>query len=190
MKTYISLPLAITLAFAISGCGTHQASVQPSSKPIVPLTSNQNQASLTFRTLGGAGDHPVTYFLGAPDTNEYAMSPAGEPVYDANYFQRIPGYLKKIGGGTDSIDQLVTAEKPLKVSAKVKQQIATLNGIPMHSLFGYAITAQPASKVFTPEPQKNYIVETVIADNYVMKVYELSSTGERKEVSVAVKADE
>jgi hypothetical protein len=29
----------------------------------------------------------------------------------------------------------------------------------------------------------------VIADNYIMKVYEISTTGERKEVSVTVGAD-
>lgn len=189
MKTYLALPLAVTLAFAITGCGSRQVSVQPSSKPVIPLASNQHQASLTFRTLGGAGDHPVSYFLGTADANEYTMSSAGERVYDANYFKRVPGYLKKMAGGTDSIDTLVTAEKPLKVSASVKRQIATLNGIPMHSLFGYSITPQPAAQVFTPEPQKNYLIETVIADDYVMKVYELSSAGERKEVSVTINAD-
>ncbi|WP_212797625.1 hypothetical protein [Pseudomonas sp. St316] len=60
----------------------------------------------------------------------------------------------------------------------------------MHSLFGYSITPQPASQIFTPEPQKNYLIETVIADNYLMKIYEISTTGERKEVSVTVGADE
>ncbi|WP_434653731.1 hypothetical protein J3P96_24110 [Pseudomonas sp. R3-56] len=186
MKTYLAVPLAVTLAFAITGCGSRQASVQPSSMPVVPLAADEHHASLTFRTLGGAGDHPVSYSLGPANAVEYAMSSAGEPVYDAGYFKRIPGYLKKMAGGTDSIDTLVEAEKPLKVSASVKRQIATLNGIPMHTLFGYGITPQPAPLVFTPRPQKNYLVETVIADNYIMKVYEISATGERKEVSVPV----
>ena len=189
MKTYLTLPLAMTLAFVMTGCGSRQVSVHPSSKPVAPLASDEHHASLTFRTLGGAGDHPVSYSLGPADASEYAMSSAGERVYDANYFQRIPGYLKKMAGGTDSIDTLVEAEKTLKVNAAVKRQIATLNGIPMHSLFGYSITPQPAPLVFTPKPHKNYLVETVIADNYIMKVYEISTTGERKEVSVTVGTD-
>ncbi|MNO07855.1 hypothetical protein D3C81_2302340 [compost metagenome] len=43
---------------------------------------------------------------------------------------------------------------------------------------------QPAAQQFTPQAKKNYLVETVIADTWVMNVYEVSATGERKTIGV------
>ena len=188
MKASIAIPVALAFAVLMAGCSSHRLAEQNFSKPVVPLATNDHQASLTFRTKGGAGDNPVTYSLAYADSS-YGLAEAGERVYDGYYFSRVPGYLKKIGGGTDSIDKVIEANKPLRIHANVKQQIATLNGIPVHSMFGYAITAQPATQVFTPQPKKNYLIETVIGDAFVMSIYEVTATGERKPVEVTVATD-
>ena len=190
MKTTLVFTLAITLALSITGCASRQSAVQSTPEPLVTIPADEQHASLAFRTVGGAGDHPVSYSTGPSDAGRFGMQSAGERVYDTAYFKRIPGYLKKMAGGTSSIDTLVEANKPLKVNALVKQQVATLNGIPMHSMFGYAIAAQPETQVFTPKPKTAYLIETVIADNYVMTVYEITGTGERKPVSVVKSREE
>lgn len=46
---------------------------------------------------------------------------------------------------------------------------------------------QPVAQQFTPQAKKNYVVETVIADTWVMNVYEVSATGERKTIGVPKK---
>lgn len=189
MKTSLAFTLGITLAIAITGCSSRQPAVPATPPALVTIAPDEQHASLAFRTVGSAGDHPVSYSTGPGGAGPYGMQSAGERMYDSAYFERIPGYLKKIAGGTSAIDKLVEANKPLKVNAQVKQQVATLNGIPMHSMFGYAITAQPDTQVFTPKPMTTYLIETVIAENYVMTVYEISSSGERKPVSV-VKSQE
>jgi hypothetical protein len=43
--------------------------------------------------------------------------------------------------------------------------------------------------VFTPQPKKNYLIETVIGDAFVMSIYEVTATGERKPVEVTVATD-
>ena len=57
----------------------------------------------------------------------------------------------------------------------------TFNGIPMPTPFD---KEQPVAQQFTPQAKKNYVVETVIADTWVMSVYEVSATGERKSIGV------
>lgn len=109
------------------------------------------------------------------------MDDAGDRVYDTAYFKRIPAYLKRIGGGTDSISKLVDADKVVHVEGTVKAKQFTFNGIPMPTPFD---KEQPVAQQFTPQAKKNYVVETVIADTWVMNVYEVSATGERKNVGV------
>lgn len=177
MKTSLAFPLAITFALIMTGCSSRQAG-DLTSEPVVPLAMNDHQASVTFRTIGGEGDRPVTYMYG--DANTGLVS-AGDRVYDSAYFKRIPAYLKKIAGGTDSISQLVEADKALLVKGQVKDKPFTFNGIPMPTPFD---KAQPVAQQFTPQARKNYVVETVIADTWVMNVYEVSTTGERKAIGV------
>ncbi|GAB7532175.1 hypothetical protein PS3A_45900 [Pseudomonas sp. 3A(2025)] len=180
MKTSLAFPLAITFALVMTGCSSRQAG-DLTSEPVVPLAMNDHQASVTFRTIGGEGDHPVSY------TYWYAnggFQRAGDRVYDSAYFKRIPAYLKKIAGGTDSISKLVEADKTVYVEGVVKAKTFTLNGIPMPTPFD---NEQPAAQQFTPQARKNYLVETVIADTWVMSVYEVSATGERKTIGAPKK---
>lgn len=177
MKTYLALPLAITFALVITGCSSRKAG-DLTSEPVVPLAMNDHQASLTFRTIGGEGDRPVSYTYGYANAGFVS---AGERVYDSAYFKRVPAYLKKIAGGTDSITTLVEVDKTVYVQGEVKDKPFTFNGIPMPTPFD---KAQPAAQQFTPQAKKNYVVETVIADTWVMNVYEVSSTGERKAIGV------
>ncbi|MCU1721764.1 hypothetical protein [Pseudomonas sp. 5P_5.1_Bac1] len=46
---------------------------------------------------------------------------------------------------------------------------------------------QPVAQQFTTQAKKNYLVETVIADTWVMNVYEVSTTGDRKTIGVPKK---
>jgi hypothetical protein len=180
MKTSLALPLALAFALVMTGCSSRQAG-DLTSEPVVPLAMNDHQARVTFRTIGGEGDRPVSY------TYWYAnggFESAGDRVYDAAYFKRIPAYLKKMAGGTDSISKLVEADKTLYVEGVVKDKPFTFNGIPMPTPFD---KEQPAAQQFTPQAKKNYLVETVIADTWVMSVYEVSATGERKAVGVRKK---
>lgn len=180
MKTSLAFPLALTFALVMTGCSSRQAG-DLSSEPIVPLAMNDHQASVTFRTIGGEGDRPVSYTYGYVHADAES---AGDRVYDTAYFKRIPAYLKKMAGGTDSISKLVEADKTLHVKGVVKDKPFTFNGIPMPTPFD---KEQPAEQQFTPQPKKNYLVETVIADTWVMNVYEVSATGERKTVGVPKK---
>ena len=175
MKTYLAFPLAITLALVVTGCSSRKAG-DLTSAPVVPLVMNDHQASVTFRTIGGEGDHPVSYMYGYSDGR---LDDAGDRIYDTAYFKRIPAYLKRIAGGTDSISKLVDADKVVHVEGTVKAKQFTFNGIPMPTPFD---KAQPVAQQFTPQAKKNYVVETVIADTWVMSVYEVSATGERKTV--------
>ncbi|WP_338575500.1 hypothetical protein V6L78_09235 [Pseudomonas canadensis] len=175
MKTFLAFPLAITFALVMTGCSSRQAG-DLSSEPVVPLVMKDHQASVTFRTIGGEGDRPVSYSYGYANTGFMSV---GERVYDSAYFKRVPAYLKKIAGGTDSISQLVEADKTVYVKGEVKDKPFTFNGIPMPTPFD---KEQPAAQQFTPQAKKNYVVETVIADTWVMNVYEVSATGERKTV--------
>ena len=177
MKTYLAVPLAITLALVMTGCSSRKAG-DLTSTPVVPLAMSDHQASVTFRTIGGEGDHPVSYMYGYSDGR---MDDAGDRVYDTAYFKRIPAYLKRIGGGTDSISKLVDADKVVHVEGTVKAKQFTFNGIPMPTPFD---KEQPVAQQFTPQARKNYVVETVIADTWVMSVYEVSPAGERKNVGV------
>ena len=177
MKTYLAFPLAVTFALVMTGCSSRQAG-DLTSTPVVPLVMNEHQASLTFRTIGGEGDHPVSYMYGYSDGR---LDDAGDRIYDTAYFKRIPAYLKKIAGGTDSISKLVDADKVVHVEGTVKAKQFTFNGIPMPTPFD---KAQPVAQQFTPQARKNYVVETVIADTWVMSVYEVSPAGERKNVGV------
>ena len=177
MKTSLAFPLAITFALIMTGCSSRQAG-DLTSEPVVPLAMNDHQASVTFRTIGGEGDRPVSYTYGYANTGFVSV---GERVYDSAYFKRIPAYLKKIGGGTDSVSKLVEADKTLFVKGEVKDKPFTFNGIPMPTPFD---KEQPAAQQFTPHAKKNYLVETVIADAWVMSVYEVSTTGERKTIGV------
>ena len=63
MKTYLAVPLAITLALVMTGCSSRKAG-DLTSAPVVPLAMSDHQASVTFRTIGGEGDHPVCYMYG------------------------------------------------------------------------------------------------------------------------------
>jgi hypothetical protein len=177
MKTSLAFPVALMFALVMAGCSSRQAG-DLSSEPVVPLAMNDHQASVTFRTIGGEGDRPVSYFYGYANTGFLS---AGERVYDTAYFKRIPAYLKKMAGGTDSISQLVEADKTLFVKGEVKDKPFTFNGIPMPTPFD---KEQPAPQQFTPQAKKNYVVETVIADTWVMNVYEVSAAGERKTIGV------
>lgn len=181
MKTFLAFPLAITFALVMTGCSSRQAG-DLSTAPVVPLAMNDHQASVTFRTIGGEGDRPVSYSYGYANTGFMSV---GERVYDTAYFKRVPAYLKKIAGGTDSVSQLVEADKTVYVKGEVKDKPFTFNGIPMPTPFD---KEQPAAQQFTPQAKKNYVVETVIADTWVMNVYEVSATGERKTVGTR-KAD-
>ena len=67
------------------------------------------------------------------------------------------------------------------VEGTVKAKQFTFNGIPMPTPFD---KEQPVAQQFTPQAKKNYVVETVIADTWVMSVYEVSPAGERKNVGV------
>ena len=165
----------------MTGCSSRQAG-DLSTAPVVPLAMNDHQASVTFRTIGGEGDRPVSYSYGYANTGFMSV---GERVYDTAYFKRVPAYLKKIAGGTDSVSQLVEADKTVYVKGEVKDKPFTFNGIPMPTPFD---KEQPAAQQFTPQAKKNYVVETVIADTWVMNVYEVSATGERKTVGTR-KAD-
>ncbi|MFJ4115710.1 hypothetical protein ACIPV9_04700 [Pseudomonas psychrophila] len=180
MKTSLAFPLAITFALVLTGCSSRQAG-DFTSGPVVPLAMNDHQASVTFRTIGGEGDRPVSYMYGDATTG---LVSAGERVYDSAYFRRVPAYLKKIAGGTDSISKLVEADKPVSVKGEVKDKPFTFNGIPMPTPFD---KEQPAAQQFTPHAKKNYLVETVIADTWVMNVYEVSATGERKTIGAPKK---
>ena len=177
MKISLAFPLATTLALALvmTGCSSRKAG-DVTSAPVVPLVMNDHQASVTFRTIGGEGDHPVSYMYGYSDGR---LEDAGDRIYDTAYFKRIPAYLKRIAGGTDSISKLVDADKVVHVEGTVKAKQFTFNGIPMPTPFD---KAQPVAQQFTPQAKKNYVVETVIADTWVMNVYEVSATGERKTV--------
>ncbi|PHX39635.1 hypothetical protein AO284_14660 [Pseudomonas sp. NZIPFR-PS2] len=156
MKTSLAFPLAITFALIMTGCSSRQAG-DLTSEPVVPLAMNDHQASVTFRTIGGEGDRPVSYTYGYANTGFVSV---GERVYDSAYFKRIP-------------------EK-----GEVKDKPFTFNGIPMPTPFD---KEQPVSQQFTPQAKKNYVVETVIADTWVMNVYEVSATGERKTIGVPKK---
>lgn len=180
MKTSLAFPLAITFALVLTGCSSRQAG-DLTSEPVVPLAMNDHQASVTFRTIGGEGDRPVSYRYGDATTG---LMSAGERVYDSAYFKRVPAYLKKIAGGTDSISKLVEADKPVSVKGEVKDKPFTFNGIPMPTPFD---KEQPVAQQFTPHAKKNYLVETVIADTWVMNVYEVSVTGERKTIGAPKK---
>lgn len=46
---------------------------------------------------------------------------------------------------------------------------------------------RPVAQQFTPQAKKNYLVETLIADAWIMSVYEASATGERKTIGVRKK---
>ena len=180
MKTSLAFPLAITFALVMTGCSSRQAG-DLTSEPVVPLAMNDHQASMTFRTIGGEGDHPVSYTYGYANAG---FQSAGDRVYDSAYFKRIPAYLKKIAGGTDNISQLVESDKTVYVKGEVKDKPFTFNGIPMPTPFD---KEQPVAQQFTPQAKKNYLVETVIADTWVMSVYEVSATGERKTIGVPKK---
>lgn len=180
MKTSLAFPLAITLALVLTGCSSRKAG-DLSSEPVVPLAMNDHQASVTFRTIGGEGDHPVSYTYGYANAG---FESVGDRVYDSAYFKRIPAYLKKIGGGTDSISKLVEIDKTVYVQGTVKVKPFTFNGIPMPTPFD---KEQPVAQQFTPQAKKNYLVETVIADTWVMSVYEVSATGERTTIGVRKK---
>ena len=180
MKTSLAFPLAITFALVMTGCSSRQAG-DLTSEPVVPLAMSDHQASVTFRTIGGEGDRPVSYSYGYANTGFVS---AGERVYDSAYFKRVPAYLKKMAGGTDSISKLVESDKTLYVQGEVKDKPFTFNGIPMPTPFD---KEQPVAQQFTPQAKKNYVVETVIADTWVMTVYEVGATGERKTIGVAKK---
>lgn len=180
MKTSLAFPLAITFALFMTGCSSRQAG-DLTSEPVVPLAMNDHQATVTFRTIGGEGDRPVSYMYGYANAG---FESAGDRVYDSAYFKRIPAYLKKIAGGTDSISKLVEVDKPVYVQGVVKDKPFTFNGIPMPTPFD---KEQPVVQQFTPQAKKNYLVETVIADTWNMNVYEVSATGERKTIGVANK---
>lgn len=180
MKTCLAFPLAIAFALVMTGCSSRQAG-DLSSEPVVPLAMNDHQATVTFRTIGGEGDRPVSYTYA--DANTGLVS-AGDRVYDSAYFKRVPAYLKRMAGGTDSISKLVEADKTVYVKGVVKDKPFTFNGIPMPTPFD---KAQPVAQQFTPQARKNYLVETVIGDTWVMNVYEVSVTGERKTVGIPQK---
>lgn len=180
MKTSLAFPLAIIFALVMAGCSSRQAG-DLTSEPVVPLAMTDHQASVTFRSIGGEGGHPVSYLYG---NAKVALESAGERVYDSAYFKRIPAYLKRIAGGTDSISKVVEADKTMYVQGVVKDKPFTFNGIPMPTPFD---KEQPALQQFTPQAKKNYVVETVIADTWVMSVYEVSATGERKAIGVRTK---
>jgi len=72
----------------------------------------------------------------------------------------------------------------LYVEGQVKAKQFTFNGIPMPTPF---YKEQPVAQQFTPQAKKNYVVETVIADTWVTSVYEVSTTGERKNVGAPAK---
>lgn len=180
MKTSLAFPLALTFALVMTGCSSRQAG-DLSSEPVVPLAMSDHQASVTFRTIGGEGDRPVSYTYWYVDGG---FQRAGDRVYDSAYFKRVPAYLKKMAGGTDSISKLVEVDKTLYVEGEVKDKPFTFNGIPMPTPFD---KEQPAAQQFTPQARKNYLVETVIGDTWVMSVYEVSATGERKAVGVPKK---
>jgi hypothetical protein len=180
MKTSLAFPLAIAFALVMTGCSSRQAG-DLSSEPVVPLAMNDHQATVTFRTIGGEGDRPVSYTYA--DANTGLVS-AGDRVYDSAYFKRVPAYLKRMAGGTDSISKLVEADKTVYVKGVVKDKPFTFNGIPMPTPFD---KAQPVAQQFTPQARKNYLVETVIGDTWVMNVYEVSATGERKTVGTPKK---
>ena len=148
----------------MTGCSSRQAG-DLTSEPVVPLAMNDHQASVTFRTIGGEGDRPVSYTYGYANTGFVS---AGERVYDSAYFKRVPAYLKKIAGGTDSISKLVEADKTVYVQGEVKDKPFTFNGIPMPTPFD---KEQPVAQQFTPQAKKNYVVETVIADTWVCLLY-------------------
>ena len=177
MKTSLAFASAITFALLITGCSSRKAG-DLSSEPVVPLTMNDRQASVTFRTIGGEGDHPVSYTYGYANAG---FESAGDWVYDSAYFKRIPAYLKKMAGGTDSVSTLVEADKTVYVRGAVKARSFTFNGIPMPTPFD---KEQPVAQQFTAQARTNYLVETVIAESWVMSVYEVSATGERKVVGV------
>ncbi|NVZ20920.1 hypothetical protein [Pseudomonas costantinii] len=61
MRATFAFPVAMAFAVLMAGCSSHRLAEQNFSKPVVPLVTNDQQASLTFRTKGGAGDNPVTY---------------------------------------------------------------------------------------------------------------------------------
>lgn len=180
MNTFLALPLAITFALVMTGCSSREPG-DLSSEPVIPLVMNDHQASVTFRTIGGEGDRPVSYTYGYANAGFVS---AGDRVYDSAYFKRIPPYLKRMAGGTDSISTLVEAGKTVYVQGEVKDKPFTFNGIPMPTPFD---KAQPVAQQFTPQAKKNYVVETVIADTWVMNVYEVSATGERKTIGVPKK---
>lgn len=89
-----------------------------------------------------------------------------------------------MAGGTDSISTLVEADKMVFVKGQVKDKPFTFNGIPMPTPVD---KEQPVAQQFTPQARKDYLVETVIADTWVMNVYEVSATGERKTIGVPKK---
>ena len=70
------------------------------------------------------------------------------------------------------------------VPLAMNDQPFTFNGIPMPTPFD---KEQPVAQQFTPHAKKNYLVETVIADTWVMNVYEVSATGERKTIGAPKK---
>ena len=82
MKTSLAFTLAITLAISITGCGSRQSAVQATPEPLVTMPADEQHASLALRTVGGAGDHPVSYSTGPADAGRYGMQSAGERVYD------------------------------------------------------------------------------------------------------------
>lgn len=180
MRTSLAFPLAVTFVLLMTGCSSRKAG-DLTSEPVVPLAMNDHQASVTFRSIGGEGDHPVSYTYGYANAG---FESAGDRVYDSAYFKRILAYLKRIAGGTDSISKLLEADKTVYVEGVVKARPFTLNGIPIPAPFD---KEQPVAQQFTPQARKNYLVETVIADTWVMNVYEISATGERKTIGVPKK---
>lgn len=70
------------------------------------------------------------------------------------------------------------------VKGEVKDKPFTFNGIPMPTPFD---KAQPVAQQFTPRARKSYLVETVIANTWVINVYEVSVTGERTTIGIPKK---
>ena len=176
MKKLLSVCLLVGVSLAVAGCGHRQVTeekAQPVATPSVVLVPDESHARVTLINVGGEGSNPVFYFMGSADNADQFLPSAGERVYDTGYLKKIPRYLIKMAGGTDVIDRLVGVDKPLKVRAQVQQQKFHVAGI------AFGGNAQPAAQTFTPQKLKSYLVETVIADDFSMHIYEVSPSGEK-----------
>lgn len=182
MKKPTMIGLALSVALLVAGCGnrqpkTDEVEVESAPAPHTTLVPDEKHASLTMRNVGGEGDNPVFYFMGSPDTGDEYLGSAGERVYDQAYLKKIPRYLIRMAGGTDVIDKLVDADKPIKVRAVVQEQKIHINGLPGLPGLAFGGKKQPASQTFTPKNHSTYLVETVVADSYALRIYELSPSG-------------